>query len=66
MDAHARTVNLSESSISFSKEISVIKLYLRNDSTRVPDLWLELSQNLSLRWTALHQNVQRNEVSYYS
>ncbi|XP_069965077.1 uncharacterized protein [Bactrocera oleae] len=61
-DLSARTLNLNESSIKFSKQISAIKLYLRNDFTRVKDLWLELSQNLSLKWTALHQNIQRNEL----
>ncbi|XP_018787919.1 PREDICTED: uncharacterized protein LOC108968377 isoform X2 [Bactrocera latifrons] len=53
---------MSELSTNFSKEISAIKLYLRDNSTRIQDLWLELSQNFSLKWTALHANIQRNEL----
>ncbi|XP_054089196.1 uncharacterized protein Nua_1 isoform X2 [Zeugodacus cucurbitae] len=62
LDAQERDVKSSEASKNFSKEISVIKLYLRNDSTRVQDSWNELSQNISLKLTTLHQNVQRNEL----
>ncbi|XP_039956173.1 uncharacterized protein LOC120771941 isoform X1 [Bactrocera tryoni] len=62
IDEHARIVNVSELSTNFSKEMSAIKLYLRDDSTRIQDLWVELSQNLSLKWTALHANIQRNEL----